>query len=512
MDTRFYLFALTFGLPLCSLGVIVDEDGFKAGSTNTIGTGAHSIASGLQNLVGGSSVAAGFQNEIWGNSLGVGEGNLVSSGNLNSTTLGYYNQLASSDSTLLTGQSNAAAFETGSILGGLENTILHGSGSEGLANILLGSGNTLEGTGSTPLTGSILLGVDNYSSHTMSWALGRGNIGQTGTVTLGEYSDTVNSAALIVGNGTGDSARSNALVVGKDGSVLIPSGELLLGGSSVLSQDNAPSWLGGYLSSNSYLRRVQGDNASVGTGGLLAWGNNASATGLGSVAIGADSSVAAESGIALGEDSSVGEWAVGGIAIGGATSGGPYSFATTGGQAYGTFSIAMAQGMTLSNTSIAMGGVDVVAGNWPGNVTAGDAALAIGGVGNRAEGYASVATGFWTKASAFNSIAMGSLNMAGGVSSSTWVDSDPLFELGNGQAPVSATEPSATYRSNAITTLKEGKTILTNKYWDSEDPLAVPQESISTGQALVVEGHTVMKGKVTIEKPQGDIYMGIYGN
>jgi hypothetical protein len=33
---------------------------------------------------------------------------------------------------------------------------------------------------------------------------------------------------------------------------------------------------------------------------------------------------------------------------------------------------------------------------------------------------------------------------------------------------------------------------------------------MSEGRALVVEGHTVLRGKVIIEVPQGDISMGIY--
>lgn len=78
--------------------------------------------------------------------------------------------------------------------------------------------------------------------------------------------------------------------------------------------------------------------------------------------------------------------------------------------------------------------------------------------------------------------------------------------------------------SNAITTLKNGRTALTNKYWDANAPTAVPANATesSNGEALSVEGHavingnatlkgnTVLEGKVTLAQPQGDISMGIY--
>jgi hypothetical protein len=86
--------------------------------------------------------------------------------------------------------------------------------------------------------------------------------------------------------------------------------------------------------------------------------------------------------------------------------------------------------------------------------------------------------------------------------------------LGNGYAPRNWTEPDASTRSNAITTLKNGQTTLTNKHWKAHasTPLADPAAGIASGgEALVVEGHTRLKGKVIIEQAQGDISMGIYG-
>jgi hypothetical protein len=84
----------------------------------------------------------------------------------------------------------------------------------------------------------------------------------------------------------------------------------------------------------------------------------------------------------------------------------------------------------------------------------------------------------------------------------------------NGNAPRSWDEPPFTSRSNAISTLKNGQTTLTNKAWlaNAETPMADPDSlTDSGGEALVVEGHTRLRGKVIIEQAQGDISMGIYG-
>ena len=88
---------------------------------------------------------------------------------------------------------------------------------------------------------------------------------------------------------------------------------------------------------------------------------------------------------------------------------------------------------------------------------------------------------------------------------------DGLFRVGNG---------SSGNLSDALTVLKSGQTTLTNKIWKSRDTLTVPatadpsetDTTDSGGNALVVDGHTVLNGKVTISVAQGDISMGIYGN
>jgi hypothetical protein len=134
------------------------------------------------------------------------------------------------------------------------------------------------------------------------------------------------------------------------------------------------------------------------------------------------------------------------------------------------------------------------------------------GQGVTASGSYSFANGLGTSAKSSNEVVFGRYNLEpaplGGTSNVN--DLDGLFRLGNGS--------SSTARSDAMTVLKSGQTTLTNKAWASNvaanptQALADLPSSASGGEALVVEGHTRLKGKVVIEQPQGDISMGIYGN
>ena len=87
------------------------------------------------------------------------------------------------------------------------------------------------------------------------------------------------------------------------------------------------------------------------------------------------------------------------------------------------------------------------------------------------------------------------------------------FVVGNGTGDADAD------RSNALVVERTGLTTLTNKYWKSnvtanpgtelQDPPS-PTNNDRGGDALTVEGHTRLKGKVLIQ-PQGDLSMGGFG-
>jgi len=140
------------------------------------------------------------------------------------------------------------------------------------------------------------------------------------------------------------------------------------------------------------------------------------------------------------------------------------------------------------------------------------------GASSSASGYYAAALGAYTTAGTYQEVVAGAFNVLSIGSAESWVPTESQFVVGNG---VSESE-----RSNAITTLKNGRTSLINKYWNAANPTAVPVNAsdASNGEALSVEGHaviqgnttlkgnTVLEGKVTLAQPQGDISMGVYGN
>jgi len=118
--------------------------------------------------------------------------------------------------------------------------------------------------------------------------------------------------------------------------------------------------------------------------------------------------------------------------------------------------------------------------------------------------------GWGVSAKARCETALGNYNIETSTQSQIGIDGlNGLFRVGNGTA--------TTTRSDALTTLWNGQTTLTNKEWKANvtanptqllvDP---PSTTDSGGNALVVDGHTILNGKVVISVPQGDISMGIY--
>ncbi len=368
----------------------------------------------------------------------------------------------------------------------------------------------------------------------IAMVLGESNVGSdASSFNIWQYSKWGDTSALplfSVDGLTGNTTFTNS-------NVAINNGNLTIAGSPVLTQASAVSALSSsFLPANP--SSIRGSGAALGNGGLVALGNGADSSAEGAVAIGNYSAANAADSVSIGSSNFAGvqasvaigsnsmamaggsvvigagsfswENAICGVAIAGGHVYQPYGVALTNGHAIGDFSFALGGAIAAGNASIALGGFDMLSGS-PSNQSTNENSTTIGGVGNRADGFSSFATGFWTKASSYGSVALGSLNVGGGIAPNNWVESDPLFEVGNGSAPRQSVEPNASTRSNAITTLKNGQTTLTNKAWKA-NPNVEPTEDNSYGQALVVEGNTVLKGKVIIDAPQGDISMGIYGN
>ncbi|WP_367874175.1 hypothetical protein [Luteolibacter sp. Populi] len=484
------LLALPFLLAANVAQAIIDDtDGFRTGTTNDIGGSGnnnHSAAIGEYNDATNASMAVGSGNTAVNYGFVSGSDSWLDEYSYDCITGGNNNSIESSWATAVFGAWNLIAGQNHSFAAGTFNNI---NASPGSSNILLGHNNAILGGGGSEI---VLIGSGNTAEGSIAWALGEGNIAQNGTVTLGTYAAKVSNASLIVGKGT-SSARSNALVVLKSGAVSIP-GSLTIGGS--------PAATASYLSTNKYLQKA-GPGAFAHADAYLAFGVGAWATGAGSLAIGVATTTLGTDSIALGRDATTTATAFGSAAL-------------VGGMTSGEYSLAAQKGRALGYASTAIGGYDYLF-SAEGNHASGENSIAIGGVENDAEGFASFAAGAFTRANTAYSFALGSLNKGYSGDPDSWVESDVLLEIGNGASERASGPPSASLRSNAITTLKNGETTLTNKAWKanvagSGDPLEDPPATTtdSVGRALVVEGHTELKGKVIISEAQGDISMGIY--
>jgi hypothetical protein len=525
------------------------SDGVSLGATNTVPAGSNSIAAGDSNHATGNSVAIGYWNQSDSASLVAGESSsslgwacfsggafhVIDNSSYASFAGGEGQNIANSEGGVALGYYNTMNNQVGSVAVGVGNSINFPTAQWGTGNIALGQNNVIDATGpSAPadLQGTVLIGAGNQSSSRMAFALGLCNIAQSETVTIGTYAQPVENAALIVGKGSSSAGRSNGLVVLKNGEVQI-TGSLVVGGSSILTQANASQPLQNlgfvntaYLASNNYLKKAVGNGATADANAYIAMGAGATA-GYDSMAIGLNAKAISNNSIALGENSNAANSYS--TALQGGYAEGVNSFAANWGFAGGEYSVGLAGGWALAPMAISIGGFDET--TWWINEASGKGSVAIGGLTNGAYGdysYAfgwnscaigshSQAIGHLTRSMAF-ATALGSQNLSAGnaighMSSTEWLEEGALFELGNGK-PSAAGQP-ATEFSNAITTLKNGQTTLTNKAWKA-DSNVTPAVANSNAEALVVEGHTRLegdtrlKGKVIIEQPQGDISMGDY--
>ena len=245
----------------------------------------------------------------------------------------------------------------------------------------------------------------------------------------------------------------------------------------------------------------------TGTSGnaAIAIGSQTGATGDAAIAIGQNSSAFGNGAISIGFSSSV--WSDMGVAIGNNSCANNYQSFACGNNttANGFYSTSIGYEATANGDYSTTSGYLATAN---GNYSSAQGAYSV------ANGACSTAQGsFTTAASAFETTS-GRYNLQPTpADTASWNELDGLFRVGNGDS---------TTPSDAVTVLKNGQTTLTNKAWKAAVNAAptVPATALadpgtgddSGGEALVVAGHTRLKGKVIIEQPQGDISMGIYGD
>lgn len=474
----------------------------RANTTGSSNTAAGSFAL-LSNTTGGNNTAAGayalFSNTTGFSNTATGYYALYANTTGNANTASGYQTLYANISGYAntasgiyalranTTGANNAAYSYGSLRSNTTGSFNTATGNQSLYYNTTGGSNVAIGSsaGNYQANGSSFLAVTNNSIYIGANARGFSNLDQNSIV--------IGAAAVGEGANTTVIGNSSTLKTHLYGTV----------NASAFTINNTP-----------VMTRSHGSNSVLSNGAIMALGNYTSATQQDAVAIGAGAQALGWGSLALGRNSYCDASAYDCLAMTGGRATKDYAMAAGYGEANGEFSMGIGTGVADGVSSIALGGYDWQYGNWPANHSTGDNSVTLGGVGNQALGFSSIAAGFWTTAPSAHAVALGSLNLALGSDPNEWVENDPLFELGNGYAPRNWTEPDASTRSNAITTLKNGQTTLTNKQWKAHasTPLADPAAgTASGGEALVVEGHTRLKGKVIIEQAQGDISMGIYG-
>jgi hypothetical protein len=301
-----------------------------------------------------------------------------------------------------------------------------------------------------------------------------------------EYTRSATPPLLNINGQTGNTTFTNS-------NVIITGGTLTVGGSPVITSASAPTVLtaGGFVNTSNFNSTLSAATpptssawnaafvprgnitpASGTTGGLVSLGTSA-ASGANSIAAGVSSAASGELSTAIGHT---------------ATASGLHSFAF-GSNVSATQQYSMAIGVNSSatfNLAFARGNTAI------------------------SSGLASNAMGYGVSAKARTETAIGSWNIESSVIGGiNLVGTYGLFRVGNGT--------STTTRSDALTVLMNGQTTLTNKEWkaavvaDPATALADPASTTdSSGNALVVDGHAVLNGKVTLAVAQGDISMGDY--
>ncbi|MGI8601496.1 MAG: hypothetical protein ACR2OZ_00690 [Verrucomicrobiales bacterium] len=162
--------------------------GVIAGGANNTAGGTNSAAFGASNQsIGTQSFSAGYMNTVYGPSaVALGENNYISTGNNSAVALGKWNVTGAN-------YSLASGYYT-SALG--ENSLSGGAYTKAYSY------------------GSVAIGRYNAPLANETEAAAK-TIWRDGTDPVGEPID----ALFVVGNGTADNARSNALVVKKNGEV-----------------------------------------------------------------------------------------------------------------------------------------------------------------------------------------------------------------------------------------------------------------------------------------------------
>ncbi|MBO3115521.1 hypothetical protein J4050_02110 [Winogradskyella sp. DF17] len=389
--------------------------GTEASENNSTAMGRETVASGS------GATAMGFRTEASGsNSTAMGNRSVASGSN--SRAMGSSTEASGSNSTAM-GSSTGASGTSSTAMG----TSTEASGNYATA---MGVSTTASGFNSTAM------GFVTTAEAFISLAIGRYNIGG------GDPFNWVETDPLFeIGNGISNSNRSNALTLFKNGTITAPSfdlseitddkalitkeyADLNLGSSGLeaLDEGNGNGWRLNGVDAANYGN--VGNNAVDLSHSTVA-SSTQGATGAYSFATGRNNTASALYATAIGNQNNATNIAA--VAMGSSAN------------ASGDYSISLGRETTAS------GGSSVALGSATTATNIGSIAM---GSATEATGRSATAAGRFTRAQAFSSAALGRYNIGNG-NANSWIESDPLFEIGNGTDD--------TNRSNALTVLKNGK-------------------------------------------------------
>ena len=179
--------------------------------------GQNDFVTGYKNIVNGYCAAAfGLFHNIKGKgNFATGQGSTAKEG---------------AENCFIAGQSNSVENAAGCILAGQSNSVSGASAEKKiLQGVMLGAGNKVTGhygvaAGYNNIAGtqSLAIGANNTADGWLKFAIGEGiQIPPDRAIVVGTYNKPqvmTSRVVFVVGNGTSDTARSNAFVVNKDGS------------------------------------------------------------------------------------------------------------------------------------------------------------------------------------------------------------------------------------------------------------------------------------------------------
>lgn len=328
---------------------------------------------------------------------------------------------------------NTQASGIGSVSLGQNNVVMGNYAiSSGIGNMVNAENATVFGrNSSTSGDHSLLVGAFNASTHNATQLLGENlQSGANYQMAIGTFNTPSTTAAFQIGNGVDNASRNTVFSIENDGAiksnfyegtgertiVADADGKLIVGttltGSTGLEKINEGGNEGWRLVGESSPNYGQiGANAVDLSFAISNPQTLRGATGEKAVAMGSNTMASGNNSTAMGEDSeATAPWAT----------------------AFGLASDA--------NGSSSIAGGNITIANGVSSVALGNR--------TRSNGINSVAIGNRTQADAFGSVALGSFNIGGG-NPDIWVETDPLFEIGNERF-------NNNDRSNALTILKNG--------------------------------------------------------